>query len=334
MKTSHKLKTLAAAAATCIGLFAAMPANALVYAVSHLKVSDFTLNIGGAGVSTDITSFSFDMTNTASLNALNSGLKNAGCGSVGTACGFGPVLDPLQARVGNPIYAENTFTMHSPPSAVDSYSRADGILTTAELVQGLPTSFELIAESLLNINGQAAANSTVQSSTNLLIKFTVTGGPANLVLSFMADPDQQVINSGPVGTYLSQANMVSSFTLTQESTSDSVQWSALGSAANNCNSDIGGVTCAENSDTQRLNGNLSTGVNPSNQVRSFDLADVSTLFGITISGLAAGDYSIALNAGVSTAVRQTVPEPGALALVGLALAGLSLVGRRREQRQA
>lgn len=334
MDTSHKVKSLAAAAAACVGLLAAAPANALVYAVSHLNVQDFTLSIAGPGVSTSLSSYTFDMTNSSSLNGVTSagGTRQLSCGSIATPCGLGPVLNPTQAHVGAPAHLADDFTMYSPPSATDSYSRADGILTTAELVNGIPTSFEMIAESLLNINGQAAANSDVQSATNLGISFAVAGGPASLVLSFEADPDQQVMINDVLGAYSSQANMNASFTLTQESTGDTISWSPLGSGANNCISSIAGATCVEDDDTERLNGPISTGVNPNTVNRSFDLANTFSLFGITIDGLVAGDYSIALNAAVSTSIRrQAVPEPGALALVGLALAGLAFTGQRRKR---
>ncbi|WP_163495046.1 hypothetical protein, partial [Escherichia coli] len=61
-------------------------------------------------------------------------------------------------------------------SPVKSYSNADSQVTTAKLVQGGKTNTVQIAESLLNTNGSATANTEVKSTTTLVTNLAIQGG--------------------------------------------------------------------------------------------------------------------------------------------------------------
>jgi hypothetical protein len=337
MTNFAKLKAVAAVSAACAGLFGATSAQAYVYAVSHLEIQALSLNITPTAT---INNFTFDQTNTASLNS-GPVATGASCNKGGLpACGAGPVLDAAVANAPGsvPVRGENNFGFLG-VNNVSSYSSADSVLTTAQLVTGTPTSLNQIAESLLNTNGFAKANALQQSNTSMVISLTVAGGPASLSFNFNADPDQRSQIGGPdVGAYLSQSDMNASFTLSRSSQDGggSVNWTPSGTAGvNDCNViGLAGVVCTETADGADLNDNTTTGTNPGVDDNSFEVANIFAAFGINITGLAAGNYTLALNAQTSTSIVRNVPEPGALALMGIALAGLAFTAKRRQSKQA
>ena len=331
-----KLKSLAAVAGACVALFAAAPANAYVYALSELRIQNFTLDIQPTAVTT-VGSFSFDLTNTATLNGLTTAHSNSCGGTPGAGnhtCGLGPVLDATVANAtGSTINrAENNFAFLG-ADGVNTYSNADSLIRSAELVTGTPTSTSQIAESLLNINGRARANSEIQSNTSLTVSFSIVGGPATLDLSFMADPDQRAQIFGAVGAYLAQSNMNASISLSNNTTGGSMNWTPRGTVNNDCSTSGTTATCTETADDVTLNRNISTALNPSTSDSSYEVANFFQNFGIHIANLEAGDYTIALNSLTSTSISRAVPEPGSLALIGLALLGLGFGASRRQGKQ-
>jgi hypothetical protein len=330
-----KLKAVAAVSAACAALLGAAPAQAYVYAMSHLEVQNLTIAATNGTMTPG--NFQFDQTNTATLSGGAGTLQTASCGTLVGPCGpAGAVLDAgvaiaAASTVGRP---QNTYSFLGTAFPGQSYSHADTLLSSAQLVTGTPTNINQIAESLLNKNGGATASTLQQSNTVLTLNFTIGAG-TDLTFDFSADPDMRSEINGAIGNYLSQADVSATFTLSRSGAAGFVTWAPKGTAANDCLvAGLAGVTCVETADGLDLNTNVSAELNPDIDDHSYEAANVFGTFGIDIFGLAAGNYTLALAARTSTSIAQSVPEPGALALMGIALAGLAFTGKRRQSKQA
>jgi len=344
MTNFMKKALLAAAVAGTLGAVSTT-ASAYVYGMSHLDVNAFTFS--GTPPAAPLP-FTFSLANSAALTGSPSVLATAACGGVtpGTNnCHAGPgpyVLDAAAAEipVGARTPPQNNFNFIGPTG---TYASSDSVIYTAQLVDNVPSSAEQIAEASLLTNGSAQGNAELRSNTT--IQYAVDIASASFSLRFNADPDLRAAIDDPAsGFFSAQANLATSFTLTSNATDINgdplvtVSWSPQGTANNDCNvtgAGAAGVSCSETADSQDLNRNLGTGTNPSDLRYSYEegLHNLLTAFGIDVTGLASGRYSLALNAITSvdiTRLANRVPEPATLALLSIGLLGLGFGAKRRK----
>lgn len=336
MKIKHSALAAAVTAAMAMGV--AGQASAEAYTGALTNISNLVISISPAN--TTVTGYKFSLSNTATLGATAPVSTSKECGTLTglTACSVAsPVLTAGAANGSgsNPLRANNDYTLLG-PAATGTYANSNSVISTAELVQGVPTSATAVSEAQLVGTGTGQANNAIQSTSELTFTFTVDPGdgspgpfypgPGSLTLTFNATPFIQTkLDTVNLIGKTGLASITTKFTLSNGDGSVFALWNP-GSAISGC---TGGITCAS-TDPFQLNGQRNLGDNGSNI--TYDPG--TGAFRLAIGSLPAGNYSLGLTMNTNVNLSQTVPEPGTLALLGGGLLGMIRLGRRNKAKTA
>lgn len=219
------------------------------------------------------------------------------------ACG---AIGGIYAGGGGP---ENNITTHIAPPAAANYALSDMFINGSALTSSV-SGLTRADASATGANNQGGSSATIQNSASVLTTFQATDNftgaialTANAYVRAFVDPANPPSNasfaSGSIGWNV---------TITDLTAGTQIRWSP-----------------------NELNVGLFSAASTQNQSYSFNSALNSAAQGITMSVIAGHTYQLVISQSSGATVSE-IPEPGSLALVGLALVGLSSAAAARRRR--
>jgi len=293
-----------------VGMIVQVSASApYTSAGSKIEFKNIIVNVSGVS-HVSVLNFSFVTSNAANLNG-DSGFDTNNCVGYGFGDNCNAVPPRLDSNIiikGRHAHDPNNFDLDDRGTG-DEYSYADSVLQTIQASGDPVTEFALIAQTELTSVGTGNSSSTIQTSTGITMDFIVVGS-GEVVLSFEADPAAYSESDNPYALSTTAESSIAVNLLLSQNTGGTGEavWAPNG-ALDGCVSLEGGLYCSGETDDENLN--RKSGVNADPAVNHYSMGTVWSDYGITISGLTSGDWTLTLTSTVANSVTMlsAVPPP-------------------------